>query len=139
MADGTGEPPVVLFDDVCVFCHRGVNFIIERDPRATFRFAPLQSDAARRIFAQVGRTIPAGDPESIVVFDGGRLLERSAAMLRIVRDLRGAWPLLGIFRVVPRPLRDLVYTWFAARRYQWFGRTDACLVPSPEIRSRFLP
>jgi predicted DCC family thiol-disulfide oxidoreductase YuxK len=138
MAEATGEHPVVLFDGVCNVCNGGVNFIIDRDPGGTFRFAALQSEAARKIFGQVGRTIPSGDPESIVVFDGGRLLERSTAMLRIVRDMRGAWPLLGILRVVPRPLRDALYSWFAARRYRWFGKTDTCRVPSPEIRGRFL-
>ena len=138
MVEATGEHPVVLFDGVCNFCNDSVNFIIDRDPRATFRFAALQSEAARAIFAQTGRTLAPGDPESIVVFDRGRLLERSSAVLRIVAGLRGAWPLLGVLRVVPRPLRDVVYSWFAARRYRWFGKTETCRVPSPEIRGRFL-
>jgi predicted DCC family thiol-disulfide oxidoreductase YuxK len=138
MAEATGEHPVVLFDGVCNFCNGAVNFIIDRDRRSTFRFAALQSEAAREMFARVGRTVPPGDPTTIAVFDRGRILERSAAMLRIVRDLRGAWPLLGVLRLVPRPLRDAVYVWCAARRYKWFGKSEACRVPSPEVRGRFL-
>jgi predicted DCC family thiol-disulfide oxidoreductase YuxK len=132
------QHPVVLFDGVCNFCNASVNFIIERDPGRTFRFAPLQSDIARTMFAQVGRTPPAGDPESIAVFERGRLYEHSGAVLRIVRRLGGAWPLLGIFVVVPRPLRDAAYRWAAARRYRWFGKSDTCRVPTQEVRDRFL-
>jgi predicted DCC family thiol-disulfide oxidoreductase YuxK len=138
MADAAGEHPVVLFDGVCNFCSGSVNFIIDRDPGGVFRFAPLQSEAARKIFAEVGRTIPPGDPEGVAVFDRGRLYERSSAVLRIVRDLRGAWPVLSALRLVPRPLRDAAYRWFAARRYRWFGKSATCHVPSPEIRARFL-
>ena len=82
---------------------------------------------------------PDGDhPDSIVVVDGGRLYERSAALLCIARHMRGAWPLLAALVVIPRPLRDALYRWLAARRYRWFGRSDTCRVPTPELRARFL-
>lgn len=138
MAEASSEHPIVLFDGVCNLCSGSVNFIIDRDPRRTFRFAALQSDVARRTLEGLGRSIPDGDPDSIVVVDGGRLYERSAALLCIARHMRGAWPLLAALVVIPRPLRDALYRWLAARRYRWFGRSDTCRVPTPELRARFL-
>jgi predicted DCC family thiol-disulfide oxidoreductase YuxK len=138
MAEAPAEHPLVLFDGVCNLCSRSVNFIIDRDPRGTFRFALLQSDAARRALAGFGRTGPGGDPDSIVVIDRARLYERSSAVLQIARRMRGAWPLLTVVWLVPRPLRDAVYRWGAARRYRWFGRSDTCRVPTQELRGRFL-
>jgi predicted DCC family thiol-disulfide oxidoreductase YuxK len=138
MAEVSGEHPVVLFDGVCNVCNRAVNFIIDRDPEGTFRFASLQSEAGRTIVQGFGRTIPQGDPETIVVVDRSRLYEQSGAMLRIARHMRGAWPLLTALLVVPRPLRDVLYRWAAARRYKWFGKSDTCRVPTQELRARFL-
>ncbi len=138
MAEPPGEHPVVLFDGVCNVCNWTVNFIIDRDPRSRFRFASLQSGAARALFGQLGRTIPEGDPESLVVIDGGRLYEKSGAMVRIARHMGGAWPLLAALLVIPRPLRDALYRWAAARRYRWFGKSDTCRVPTTELRARFL-
>jgi predicted DCC family thiol-disulfide oxidoreductase YuxK len=138
MAEVSGEHPVVLFDGVCNVCNRAVNFIIDRDPEGTFRFASLQSEAGRAMVQGFGRTIPQGDPETIVVVDRSRLYEQSDAMLRIARHMRGAWPLLTALLVVPRPLRDVLYRWAAARRYKWFGKSDTCRVPTQELRARFL-
>jgi predicted DCC family thiol-disulfide oxidoreductase YuxK len=138
MAEESGEHPVVLFDGVCNVCSRSVNFIIDRDPEGTFRFASLQSEAGRRILQGLGGTIPEGDPETIVVVDRSRLYQQSGAMLRIARHMRGGWPLLTALLVVPRPLRDALYRWAAARRYKWFGKSDTCRVPTQELRARFL-
>ena len=138
MAKASGEHPVVLFDGVCNLCNGSVNFAIDRDPGARLRFAALQSDAARRIFERLGRAMPAGDPASIVLVDRDRLYEGSGAILRIARYLRGAWPMLAALLVVPRPLRDAVYRWGAARRYRWFGKSDTCRIPTPDLRARFL-
>jgi predicted DCC family thiol-disulfide oxidoreductase YuxK len=138
MTEGSAEHPVVLFDGVCNVCNRSVNFIIDRDPRAKLRFAALQSDAARRLLEGFERTIPRGDPETIVLVDRSRLYDGSTAMLRIAGHMRGAWPLLAAFLVIPRPLRDAVYRWAAARRYRWFGKSDSCRVPTQALRARFL-
>jgi predicted DCC family thiol-disulfide oxidoreductase YuxK len=128
--------PVVLFDGVCNFCNGSVRFIIERDPHARFQFAPLQSAAADRLIgAHVDR---ASLPDSIVLLDDGRVHVRSSAALRIARQLRFPWPLAWIFIVVPRPIRDWVYNVIARHRYRWFGKRDECMVPTPDVRSRFL-
>jgi predicted DCC family thiol-disulfide oxidoreductase YuxK len=127
---------VVLFDGVCNLCNGSVRFIIERDPRARFQFAPLQSPVADRLIgAQVDR---ASLPDSIVLVDEGRLYVRSSAALRIARGLRFPWPLAWVFMVVPRPIRDWVYDLIARHRYAWFGKRDECMVPTPEVRGRFL-
>ena len=138
MSEASAEHPVVLFDGVCNVCNRSVNFIIDRDPDAKLRFAALQSGAARRILEALGRTIPTGDPDTIVLVDRSRLYEQSAAVLRIARHMRRPWPLLAAFLVIPRPLRDAAYRWAAARRYRWFGKSDSCRIPTQDLRARFL-
>jgi predicted DCC family thiol-disulfide oxidoreductase YuxK len=139
---GPSTPPaIVLFDGVCNLCNASVQFIIDRDPGATMRFAALQSPEGRRILAGFGHPAvdaAAAGPETIVLVEGGRVYDRSTAALRIARRLRAPWPLLAVMLVVPRALRDLVYRWAAARRYRWFGKTDACRVPTPELKARFL-
>ena len=132
------EHPVILFDGVCNLCNATVNFLLDRDPDARFRFAALQSPAAAQLFAEHGHAPPAVEPDSIVLIEGGRLYERSTAALRIARLLRSPWRVLYAFIVVPRPLRDLVYRFIARNRYRWIGRKDVCRVPTPELRARFL-
>jgi predicted DCC family thiol-disulfide oxidoreductase YuxK len=138
MAEPAREPPVVLFDGVCNFCNASVNWLIDRDGVANLRFAALQSTAGQRLLARFGRSGLEADPESVVLVEGGVLYDRSTALLRAVRHLPGPWSWLAALRLVPRPLRDAVYRWFAARRYRWFGKSDTCRVPTQEIRARFL-
>lgn len=127
---------VVLFDGVCNLCNGSVRFIIERDPRGRFQFAPLQSPVADRLIgARVDR---ASLPDSIVLVDDAGLYVRSSAALRIARGLRFPWPLAWVFIVVPRPIRDWVYDLIARHRYAWFGKRDECMVPTSQIRDRFL-
>ena len=128
--------PVVLFDGVCNLCNGSVRFVIERDPRKHFQFAPLQSATATRLIS--GSADRLAMPDSIVLVDDGRLYVRSEAALRIARRLRFPWPLLWVFMAVPRNLRDWVYDVIARHRYRWFGKRETCMVPSTEIRDRFL-
>jgi predicted DCC family thiol-disulfide oxidoreductase YuxK len=127
---------VILYDGVCNLCNATVLFVIDRDPHGRFAFAALQSPAAAAILLPL-RLDPA-DLDSVVLVEDGRAWTRSAAALRVARGLRRAWPLLYAFIVVPRPLRDAVYDLVARRRYRWFGRSDACRVPTPALASRFL-
>ena len=113
---------VVLFDGVCNLCNGLVQFIIRRDPHARFQFAAMTSFAA----------------DTIVLVEDGRRYERSAAVLRIARRLRAPWPVLFALIVVPRPVRDWAYDFVARRRYRWFGRRETCMVPTPELRARFV-
>ena len=127
---------MILFDGVCNLCNGFVQFVVARDPRARFQFAALQSGAAERL---LGPREAHGDwPDSIFLVTEGRVLTRSAAALRILRGLRFPWPLAFAFIVVPRPLRDRIYDIVARNRYRWFGRRDVCMVPTPDLRARFL-
>lgn len=126
---------VIFFDGVCNLCSGWVRFVLNRDTSAAFRFAPLQSDFAREILQE---TRQHDGLDSIVLLKDGKVFVKSAAVLRIVRRLRWPWPLLWILIVVPSAIRDFVYDIIARSRYRWFGRREECMIPSPEIRERFL-
>jgi predicted DCC family thiol-disulfide oxidoreductase YuxK len=128
---------IVLFDGVCNVCNSSVNFIIKRDARGYFLFAPLQSPAGRAW--QERLALDAERLDTTVLIEDGHAYLRSSAALRIARRLGGPYPLLYAFVVVPSFLRDFAYNWFARRRYRWFGRRDACMAPAEDIRDRFLP
>jgi predicted DCC family thiol-disulfide oxidoreductase YuxK len=116
-----------------------VRFLIARDPQARFRFAALQSEAARAACARVGYELLASTtPSTIVVIEQGRALERSDAALAIARRLPFPWPMFGVFGMLPRGFRDALYRFVARNRYRWFGRGEACMMPTPELQARFL-
>ena len=126
----------MLFDGVCNFCSGVVRFLVARDRHGRLRFAALQSEAGEAYRRRFGFDPDALD--TIIVIEGDRHLVKSDAALHIARELGGAWPLLGALRILPRGLRDWAYARFAERRYRWFGRSEECLVPTPELRERFL-
>jgi predicted DCC family thiol-disulfide oxidoreductase YuxK len=126
--------PIVLFDDVCSLCNASVQFIISRDLRSVFRFASLQSETGKVLREKFG--VPEVD--SLVLLENGRYYTKSSAALRICRRLAGVWKLFYIFWLVPKPLRDYIYDFVAKHRYEWFGKRDHCLIPTPDIRARFL-
>jgi predicted DCC family thiol-disulfide oxidoreductase YuxK len=138
---------VVLFDGVCNFCDRSVNFIIDHDKRGYFKFAPLQSEEGGRLAAEYGFEPAVGGKlgedglvqiDSVILVEGGQAYTHSTAALRIVRGLSPPWPMLYALVVVPRFIRDYFYKLFARYRYRFFGKKDQCMIPTPEIRARFL-
>jgi predicted DCC family thiol-disulfide oxidoreductase YuxK len=130
------EKPILLFDGVCNLCNGSIQFVIDHDPEGVFRFAPLQSDAAERLLDDVG--FHDYDFDTFVLVDGDDYYTKSEAALRVARELEFPWSLAGVGRVVPRPLRDAVYDTVASHRYAVFGKQAQCMVPSPEIRERFI-
>ena len=140
MAEKPTQPdpnhPVVLFDGVCNLCNRSVGFIIRRDPKARFRFAALQSDPGRRLLK--ARSLPLDQFDTMVLIDGSSSYTRSDAAIRIARRLSGPWPILAAARVIPRPMRNWLYDLVAGHRYRWFGRKDACMMPTEDVAHRFL-
>lgn len=126
---------IVLFDGECVLCNGSVNFIYHCDSRSYFRFTSLQSDVGARLLAEHG--IPQ-DLGTIVLIENGLAYTRSTAVLRIARHLGWPWKLLYGLRIIPRFLRDAIYTAIARRRYRWFGRRDYCPLPPPGLRERCL-
>ena len=134
--------PTLLFDGVCNLCNGSVQWVIRHDAAKRFRFASLQSDAARVLLARhelPPATAATAAMDTVVLVDGDRLWVKSSAALEVARRIGGGWWLLSLFRVVPRPLRDLVYDFVARNRYRWFGRQEVCWLPTPELRDRFLP
>lgn len=138
MPKGSVAGPVVLFDGVCPLCHAVVRRVARHDAGGRYRFAPLDSEVGRRLLAGAGREPEDGSPGTVVLVEGDRVWERSDAVLRIAAGLDAPWRWLAALRGVPRPLRDAAYDAVARRRHRWFGRLDACPVPPPELRDRFL-
>src|SRR4028119_1503639 len=128
------QHPTILFDGVCNLCNGSVQFILRRDPEARFRFASLQSEAGQRLVTEQGL-----NPEvlsSVILIEDGRVYRESTAALRIARHMAGAWKLLRVFVLIPRPIRDAVYRLIARNRYRWFGKSETCWLPPPELRGR---
>ena len=131
------EGPIILFDGVCNLCDHAVQFILARDRQQQFRFASLQSPAGMSL---LDRFRPdAKNLSSMVLIADGVAYTKSDAALRIAARLNGPWSVLKIFLIVPRPIRNWAYDVVAKHRYRWFGKNSACMMPSPELRSRFVP
>ena len=128
--------PILLFDGVCNLCNGVVQFVIRHDPAGRFRFAALQSEAGQALLKQF--SLPTSQFDSFVYVKDGQFYTESTAALLVARDLGGAWSLLWGLIVVPRFLRDAVYRLVARNRYRVFGKQDACMIPTPELRARFL-
>lgn len=128
--------PVILFDGVCNLCNQSVQFVIRHDPGSKFRFAALQSDFGQKVLRE--HQMENQELVSVVLLTGDRVYERSRAALEIARRLNGLWPLFYGFVIVPPFLRDLVYDWIARNRYRWFGRRDECMIPTPDLKARFI-
>jgi predicted DCC family thiol-disulfide oxidoreductase YuxK len=137
--DGAAVPrfddanPIVVFDGVCVLCAASIRFILRHDRAGRFRFVVAQSALGQALYRHYG--LPAADFDTVLVIDGGCLHTKLDAAAAVLRRLPMPWPLLGFVRWLPDRAYDLV----AKRRYRWFGRREACLMPSPELRGRFLP
>jgi predicted DCC family thiol-disulfide oxidoreductase YuxK len=127
---------VILFDGVCNLCNSAINFVIKRDKKAVLKFAPLQSDKAREIVALYD--LPQAEIKSLVFIENNSSYTKSTAALRVCRYLNNLWPLMYGFIIVPKFIRDGIYNWIAKNRYNWFGKKEVCMVPTPEVRSRFL-
>jgi len=130
------DGPLVLYDGTCGLCDRSVQLILRHDRRGRFRFAALQSDVGRALLARHGLPVDALD--TVVLVEDGRAWTKSRAALGIARRMDAPWPALGVLGIVPRPVRDFLYDRVAKSRYRIFGRVDACMLPPPEVRARFL-
>ncbi|MDQ3181403.1 MAG: thiol-disulfide oxidoreductase DCC family protein [Acidobacteriota bacterium] len=127
---------IILFDGVCNFCNGSVNFIIEHDTKNYFKFAPLQSDVAQSLLEK--HNIDKVATDSVILIEDEDAYTYSTAALRIARKLDGAFSWFYAFVVVPKPVRDFFYKLFAKYRYRLFGKTEACMMPTPEIREKFI-
>jgi predicted DCC family thiol-disulfide oxidoreductase YuxK len=127
---------VILFDGVCNLCNGAVQFVIKRDKKNYFSFASLQSAEGQKLLRL--HELPVNDFNSFVLVENDKVYTKSTGALRITRKLSGLWPLLYGFIIVPKFLRDAIYGLVAKNRYKWFGKRNSCMIPTPEMMSKFL-
>lgn len=127
---------IVLFDGVCNFCNTTVNTIIKYDKKAYIKFAPLQSVIGKELLAH--HQIDLHKVDSVIFIQNGKAYLFSTAILRIARQLDGLFPLLYVFMLVPKFIRNPLYKWIAKNRYKWFGKKESCMIPTPEVKERFM-
>jgi predicted DCC family thiol-disulfide oxidoreductase YuxK len=127
---------IILFDGVCNLCNSAVLFILRHDKEAKFNFASLQSTFGQNQLKYFG--LRSGELNTIVLIKKGRVFTRSSAALEIARGLDGLWPSLYLFKIIPAFIGDFFYDFVSKNRYRWFGKQDACMVPTPELKGRFI-
>ena len=132
----TKNHKIILFDGVCNLCNSSVNFVIKKDKNDVFRFAALQSVIGQQYIERFN--INPSKTDSIILIDGDKHYIKSTAALTIAQSLKGAYPLLYAFMIVPNFIRNWVYDYIAKNRYQWYGKKESCMIPTPELKSKFL-
>lgn len=132
------EQPIVLFDGVCNLCNGFVQFIIKRDKKGIVRFASLQSDFGQQVLQKFNLGSGTDQLSTVILIENNKAYTHSDVALRLVKYLGYAWPILSIFRILPRFIRDGIYNWIAKNRYRWFGKSETCMIPNRNIENRFL-
>ncbi len=127
---------IILFDGVCNFCDSSVNFIIDRDKENIFKFAALQSEKGQEILDYF--KLPKDDFDSFVFIEKDKVFKKSSAALKIANKLGGLWKILYPLIIIPKFIRDFFYNLIAKNRYKLFGKKDACRIPTPELKQKFL-
>lgn len=127
---------IVLFDGVCNLCSSSVNFIIKRDKNDLFRFVATQTAAGEQLSKLYGVSPISND--TLIVIEDGKVFTKSTAALRVAKRLSGLWPAFIVLYAAPRFIRDYFYNLIAKNRYKWFGKQDTCIMPSPDVRSKFI-
>jgi predicted DCC family thiol-disulfide oxidoreductase YuxK len=128
--------PVILFDGVCNLCSGAVQFIIKRDKKDVFRFASLQSSFGQSVLKKY--KLPSHELSSVILVENDIIYTRSTGALKVAKQLSGGWPLLYMFIIVPRFIRDAVYNYVAKNRYKWFGKKQECWLPTPALKNKFI-
>ena len=127
---------IILFDGVCNLCNGAINFVIKRDKGNIFKFAALQSEIGQTLLSKF--KIDTSKVDSIILIDGEKCYVKSSAALRISKHLSSGYPLLYGFLILPKFIRDAVYDYIARNRYKWFGKKESCMIPTPELKEKFL-
>ena len=132
---GVIKERIVLFDGVCNYCNAMVNFAIRNDKKAILKFAPLQSEAGKILKEEYKIT---SEIDSVIFIEQGKVYTYSDAAICIAKYLR--WPAKALYglKIIPEFIRQPFYKWIAKNRYKWFGKKEACMVPTPDVKSRFL-
>ncbi len=132
----SSSSPIIIYDGVCYLCNRSVNFILKHDRKKIFRFTPFQSAFAKKILNENTESEIIGD--TIIIIHNGKFYNRADAALKITMLLGGKWKMFYPLYLFPKFIRNGIYNIIARNRYQWFGKSDSCLMPTPEISERFI-
>ncbi len=127
---------VILFDGVCNFCNYWVNFAIRHDRKNKLKFTPLQGETAKQLLPQFH--INPTSLSSVIFIDDGKAYTQSSAAIQICKHLNGGWKLFYGLIIIPKFIRDFLYNIIARNRYKWFGKKESCMIPTPELKGRFL-
>ncbi len=128
---------IIIFDGICNLCNGAVQFIIKHDKKDAFRFVALQSDLGKEICNYIG--VDQNKIDSIILYNPGvAYYYKSSAVLEISNYLGGFYSLLSIFKILPEKLRNYIYDYVAKNRYKWYGKKESCMIPTPELKSKFL-
>jgi predicted DCC family thiol-disulfide oxidoreductase YuxK len=127
---------IVLFDGVCNLCNSGVQFIIKKDKRNLFKFAALQSDFGKELLEKY--QINTKSLDTFVYVNKDKAYIKSTAALKIAKALKRGWQIFYIFIIIPAFIRNFIYDFIAKNRYRWFGKKESCMIPTPELKTKFL-
>ena len=130
------DNPIILFDGVCNFCNYWVTFAIKRDRKNKLKFTPLQGETAKQLLPQFH--INPSSLSSVIFIDNGKAYTQSSAAIQICKHLDGGWKLFYALIIIPKFMRDGLYNIIARNRYKWFGKKESCMIPTPELKERFL-
>ncbi|MGA1227695.1 MAG: thiol-disulfide oxidoreductase DCC family protein [Tamlana sp.] len=137
MIDIPKNKKLILFDGVCNLCNSSVQYVIKHDKDNVFMFTALQSDLGKRIISKF--QIDTNKTDSILLYNPKKGIDyKSTAALKIAHQLGFPNNLLSVFFIVPTFIRNWVYNYIAKNRYKWYGKKDACVIPTPELKSKFL-
>ncbi|WP_339661816.1 DCC1-like thiol-disulfide oxidoreductase family protein [uncultured Polaribacter sp.] len=137
MVDFPKNKKIILFDGICNLCNDAVLKVIKNDHKNNFVFAALQSKSGKEIINHL--KIDVSKIDSIILYEPGVAYDiKSTAALKIMKDFGGFWFLTQIFGILPISIRDFIYDYIAKNRYQWFGKKESCMIPTPELKAKFL-
>ena len=129
---------LILFDGVCNLCNSSVLYVIKRDKKNIFLFTPLQSEVGKQIIRKFG--IDTSQVDSIILYNPSKevIAYKSTAALKVASNLGFPTNILSVFIIIPNVIRNLVYDFIAKNRYKWYGKKESCMIPTPELKSKFL-
>lgn len=137
ISDLPKDKKIILFDGVCNLCDSSVQFVIKHDKKDVFRFVQLQSDLGQKIIRHIG--ISTSEIDSGILYEpANKYYYKSDVAFRILKDIGGIYKCLFVFSILPKSILDKIYEWVAKNRYKWFGKKESCMIPTPELKAKFL-
>ncbi len=127
---------VVVFDAQCLLCNAWVQFLLRHDGKGMFKFASIQGVTGQALLARAGLRVE--DLQTLLLVDGPRSWQHTSAIFRVLHGLGWPWRMAWVAWLVPAPLRDALYRWLARNRYRLFGRSETCILPPADFKTRFL-